>query len=489
MRMVKGKRNWKRLLLWLPLFLCLIVGFAVRLDNEKGTVTAAQRDYFVIESGDLTLTGMEQGYLEYCIYFTYKENNPNAVLPQADNYMRYNLTNTDIFATTGDGEVIQMKYVKANGTNKSLAFYFSETTESGKKLEKLHFTKLTFPAFHVEYKDETYKNNYGYEGLYFSEETCYNLTAEGNWEVESTNYIEITKEVNGVITSEQIDGSQNAYILEKPLLESGKQCLGWEIDGKLYPIGERIELNGKNLSLKAVTVDFSLSDKVSIRYNKANASGSGIRFSVEIATENLPASLKEIGIIVMPSDLLTEQDFVWENYKSVGQAKRFSVSAEDVSLEEERFTLYASILSVLETNYNRSFIARAYALVSYSNNEEGYVWEDKTVESSVYEIASKILEEELTIQNWQETILEGYVNKVVDITYDGVTATVLNATDNPAIDNTILQVNGNQVTMILTTETTGFWAILYNGHRVKSAYQSYSNGTLTIVFILETEVE
>jgi hypothetical protein len=216
-------------------------------------------------------------------------------------------------------------------------------------------------------------------------------------------------------------------------------------------------------------------------------SSSGIRFTAVLnAVDELPTYITGLGVIVMPQDLMGKADFTLENYSGDGEAKNFFAQRADISAAADNtFEFRATIISVLEPNYNRTFAARAYLTVQTRAGDLQYIWCDGIEKRSVYQVATlAAVDKELSGQ--QMSIVQTYLNKVVNITYDGNTAKLVSVATTPVIKRIISVSKENEtITLKLETSETDFPALTMNGIRIKDySVQAVENG-LTITFIYD----
>lgn len=303
------------------------------------------------------------------------------------------------------------------------------------------------------------------------------------WATEK--YVQLKETVLG-ITTEQKLSAEDTYVFAIPNAVADKLYIGWAFEDELVQAGEEIEIAGytkRTIETEAVLVGYGLLNGASIRYDQTGDC-SGIRFGAKLLMEDFAAFgeyIQGIGIIVMPSDLLGEAEFTLANYGAAGQAKNFFVSSPAIESEGNYFTLYASIVKILQRNYNRPFCARAYLLTE--NGE--YLWDSTVEKRSVYQVATSIMEEykeKANLETWKTVIVETYLNGVANVTHENETTQLVSSALSPVITAAEAVENGNFVTLTLTTQKTSFAAITYNGKRVKNATQSYADGVLTITF-------
>ena len=318
------------------------------------------------------------------------------------------------------------------------------------------------------------------------EVTYYGYTDE-TWFTE--RYYEVFKTVEDELFLEKVPVSQTEYILNTPNACRGRICVGWKENGVLYPIGKALPLFA-DLYIEAQFLSYGINDGASIRYAKTAEDNSGIRFQATLDKadfETHGSYIRGFGIIVMPLDMIEEgKEFTLQNYNGEGQARSAYIENAEITFDkQDKFTLSATIIKVLKSNYNRPFAARAYAVMNYGEGSV-YLWDSFIETRSVYEVASNALEkyeeEPSLFDESQVKILKGYVNDVANIAYENGEARVVSVLESPVITSVRVSVDGEIVTMQLQTEVSYFGAVTYNGIRIKNSEQTHENGVLTVKF-------
>lgn len=304
---------------------------------------------------------------------------------------------------------------------------------------------------------------------------------DGSWNVQK--YICVRETVNGVTTEQKLS-ADGTYTLPNPACPSEKSFIGWENGSTLIASGTKIvlaECSAPVFACEAVYVQYNLIKGASVRLDSSLHS-SGIRFGAVLQTDGadkFAPYVEGIGVIVMPTDMIGEKPFTLENYNGVGEAKYFYTPKEQILLDKDTFTLYGSIVKVLEQNYNRAFSARAYLRVQQGENTV-YVWDEYIQSSSVYEVAQKAYQD--NIKQDDKTILECYLNNVLDISRTATDTTLLGPVVNKPATLVSCIVDCGVVTVTLQTDKECFPCVSYNGTRIKNANQTYADGQLYIQF-------
>ncbi len=314
--------------------------------------------------------------------------------------------------------------------------------------------------------------------------------SDGSWLKEERR--EITCLVDGATSIEKIPITQTSYTFKSLASGTKRIFVGWKLENELYFPNETVTLTAKNVVLEAVFMNYGLREGASVRCDEAGLDRSGIRFIAELqenAFETHKDYLHGVGVIVLPADKLENgRTFTWANYNGANQAKNFFVEADCISFNQDGiFQLYATVIDVIESNYNRDFIARAYAVIG-TGNGESYLYSDDIEKRSVYTVATKaLMSTEYVFEDWEIKILEKYVNGVANVNYEKGNATVVCAAQNPIISEASVFMENKTVTLRLKTAVEHFAAIIFNGERIRDAVQSYDseNGCLVVTFSKE----
>lgn len=195
----------------------------------------------------------------------------------------------------------------------------------------------------------------------------------------------VRKNVDGVITSEDVTGD---YTLAA---EKKENCvfLGWAVDGVLKKAGATLSSREEGYEIKAEFVELKQIDGAFVKLGEG-LNGSGIRFVAKLGDKN--EFVKSFGIMIMPYVLLTNGDFVLENYTENVDYLKYETAVADITGAKENFMNYgegyylkASVVNLYESNYKTEFAARSYITVNYDGTEE-IIYTDFTKESNVRRI-------------------------------------------------------------------------------------------------------
>lgn len=312
-------------------------------------------------------------------------------------------------------------------------------------------------------------------------ELTFHKYVDGTWDIQK--YICVRETVRGETVEKKMLHTQT-YTLPLPEYDTDTNFIGWENGDRLFASATEFALKDCSTPVfasEAVFVKYNLIKGASVRLD-SSLNSSGIRFGAVLETDGMESYapyLVGFGVIVMPTDMLNEKPFTLENYGGEGEAKYFYALKEDTSFDNATFTLYGSIVKVLEKNYNREFSARAYLRVQQGDTVV-YVWDEHIQSSSVYEVAQKAYAD--NIKEEYKTILEAYLNGVLDISNTQSGAQIIGPVANKPATLLSCMVEARVVTLVLETQKERFACISYNGVRIKNANQTYQEGKLYIQF-------
>ncbi|MBQ3505902.1 MAG: hypothetical protein IJA89_03925 [Clostridia bacterium] len=309
------------------------------------------------------------------------------------------------------------------------------------------------------------------------------------WEVAAAApTVSVSITVNGVTTKEEMR-TDATYTFPSVDVEENQTFVGWEINGERYAVAESVKIadcineETQSVEIRAVCLNYALKTGAAIRCDK-DMSSSGIRFTAILnAVDELPTYITGLGVIVMPQDLMDKADFTLENYSGDGQAKNFFAQRADISADmDNTFEFWATIISVLEENYNRTFAARAYLTVQTREGGVQYIWCEKIETRSVYQVATlAACDENFPAEHMK--IVQTYLNKVVNITYDGNTIKLVTVATTPVIKSIDAEKKNETVVLTLETLETDFPAVTMNGIRIKDYSVQRIENELTITFM------
>lgn len=213
---------------------------------------------------------------------------------------------------------------------------------------------------------------------------------------------DITKTVDGVITTETVSGD---YTLPE-VSKEGYITLGWDVDGALYKVGEVLPAKLAGYTIKAVNVAFSQLDGAQVRLSApSDEKIGGIRFVCRLGSDSLSTHIVEMGMLVMPTNYMTNGEFTHENYTSQAKSYReFVVAKDDMELEvyeqdktangARYYYLKGSIVNLYDYNYTRSYSARSFLKVQYHDGVD-YLYTDYNEDNNerrICDVAKKMIE-------------------------------------------------------------------------------------------------
>lgn len=254
---------------------------------------------------------------------------------------------------------------------------------------------------------------------------------------------------------------------DKPI-DCGGLFLGWEVNENLYKANTVSLESGE---INAVVADFKMAEGASIRL-KPTLEETGIRFTAnfkEYSFLQCEKYIEEMGVIVMPKDLIGNEDFTDE---SSGKPAIFLLKKDsELAFNNGELVLRATIKSIKETNYCRYFSARAFLTVKYGDGTTERIFCDYNENDNsrnVYFVATKAYLDKKTDEA-QKEILSEYLSKVANITVDfskntadvAITETSINA----AKSATFVASDENTITLEIGAETP--FSLIVNGKEIR----------------------
>lgn len=162
-----------------------------------------------------------------------------------------------------------------------------------------------------------------------------------------------------------VDGTEAEVIDGKVTL--GNATYGYYCDGKMYKAGSVVEVTEDMAFTSVNTLSVAISEKAGIRVEAAeDAPVGGIRFQATVTSDNMTAIASDA---ITEGMLITAND-IYQNHES----KIFTDSTYTMkNIENSGWyngnigTYCGSIVNIIESNYIRDFIARAYVTVNYTD--------------------------------------------------------------------------------------------------------------------------
>ena len=241
----------------------------------------------------------------------------------------------------------------------------------------------------------------------------------------SISYYKVSKTIGAEKTAEYVNED---YVLPEFSVENNL-ALGWEYNGGLYAFGDTVAVAAEGIEIEAVYADFRQLDGASIKIGN-QLTGSGIRFTARLGETN--EYITDMGILVMPADLLKNGDFVHANYTENKDYLQFAASIEDIEKENfqnegEAYYLKGSVTKLFENNYTRTFVGRAFVKVNFVDGAK-YVYVDSNAnehQRRICDVAMAALEDkDVSYTDEQKKVLFAYASEeLITYAYFGPTAT------------------------------------------------------------------
>lgn len=444
-------------------------------------------NYYSFKASDFTFKSAQMETVDnYLIRFSYTGTDAETVGTFLKGFSAFKEKN--ILLKTNDSDIVELLNISPyNSCILAIRINENPASENAKGYKEAAPTNIIIPK-NTKFTFSNVIN--GYTGICLSDTFMLKKTGEDEWELAETIPLSVT--INGEVSEEVIEKDGMYTLPSSVATVEDKTFIGWEVGDNVYSAGSSLSTSTfeNTDGIEAAYVDYTLDTGASIRYDKDMAS-SGIRFTAMLGggASVLNERITGLGVIVIPNDMLGTAEFTLENYGGAGQAKDFYADRSDISYDGNgTFTFRATLISVLEQNYNRAFSARAYLTVEYptaNGTETKYVYSDGIETRSVYDVATLALEDNEktnTLHSLQKSILETYVNRVVNISYDGSVTTVISAATSPVVTEASVAETGDSITLTLTTTAESFLALTYNGKRIKDFSLEKQSGRLIVTF-------
>ncbi len=205
-----------------------------------------------------------------------------------------------------------------------------------------------------------------------------------------TKKIKFYDENGGVI--ESLSSVEYDVTAENVLPEysaAGKLFIGWKIGEGLYPAGGAFDVATTD-SATAAAIEFGTNGAY-FRIGET-ASVSGIRFDTEFSAQdyaNIGNFVTEYGTLILPEDTLNGKELTLENF--VAHETVLKVKSTTATTADEKTSFRGAIFSIKEANYNRTFAARGYITVTFSDGSTKNFYSATTAENSVASMAASFM--------------------------------------------------------------------------------------------------
>jgi hypothetical protein len=208
--------------------------------------------------------------------------------------------------------------------------------------------------------------------------TTYNEVPEG-----VTTGVEVLSTPVDPETKVTVDGTEVA--VEDGKVTLGDAEYGYLCDGKMYAPNTAVEVEDGMAFTSVNELSVTMANGAGIRY----AGTAGIRFQASIASDNMDAVASEA---ITEGTLITAKDIndAFEEELTL----TYSHAKIDVKnsgwFNGQTGTYCGSICDVVETNYIRNFIARAYVTINYENADAVTIYSNMGPARSISQVATAV---------------------------------------------------------------------------------------------------
>ncbi len=169
----------------------------------------------------------------------------------------------------------------------------------------------------------------------------------------------------------------------------GDARYGYYSDGKMYPAGYEYIVD-KDVSFTSVNeLSVTMAQGAGIKLNDADASG--IRFQATVMTDNENALNSDA---IVEGMLITANDIYENNNSEIYLESTYALKNIENSgwYQGKTGTYCGSVVNIVESNYIRSFIAKAYVTFNYADGTSQTVYSDMSDVRSIAQVAQKLIE-------------------------------------------------------------------------------------------------
>lgn len=208
---------------------------------------------------------------------------------------------------------------------------------------------------------------------------------------------------------------QREYVLPSSTATNMGIFFAWKIGEQSYQPNDVLALEAykeTGVHIRAEYIDCKLVDGASLKVG-TNTNGATLRFCVKLgeeAFEKYDPNICGMGIIVLPTEWIGEDEFTYHNYHGTyGNMFNAYVLECDFELSAGAYTFYADFSNFYAYDYGKSYSIRAYLLMDFGNGKE-YHWDSFILERSVKTVAERALAAKSFAEgSLQESVLQAYV--------------------------------------------------------------------------------
>ena len=165
---------------------------------------------------------------------------------------------------------------------------------------------------------------------------------------------------------------------------------GYYCNGEMYKAGAEVTVTTDMAftSVNTLAVAFDAEGKAGIKLNGANTSG--IRYQATVTSNNMDAVSSSA---IVEGMLITANDIYENNNSELTLASTYTVKniVNSGWYKGTIGTYCGSIVNIVESNYIRNFIAKAYVTVNYTDGTSTTVYSGVSKVRSIAEVAQKLI--------------------------------------------------------------------------------------------------
>ena len=187
-------------------------------------------------------------------------------------------------------------------------------------------------------------------------------------------------------------------------------------DGKFYKPGTQVQIT-KNMSFVSITdISANLTNGAAIRIDADKEAGIRFKANIDVTCgvdsekDNIINAL-QAGLLITTQDKLDSAEVTELNLDNIEKIGTVLNVKNSGWFNGEVGSYCASLINIVKANYPRTFVARAYAKVTFSDGAEDYVYSQdngtayaNTVSRSIKGIAEKIIADADEFKEYNETI-------------------------------------------------------------------------------------
>ena len=161
---------------------------------------------------------------------------------------------------------------------------------------------------------------------------------------------------------------------------------GYYSDGKMYKSGTAIKVTADMTFTSVNTLNVVAANGAAVK----TSTPTGLKFQAKVTTDNTEAVKSDAittGMLITANDLFENND----SDMSLTSAYKVLNIVNEGWANADTLTYFGAVANIVEANYERDFVARAYITVTYTNGESVTYYSNVAEKRNVSQVASRVI--------------------------------------------------------------------------------------------------